>query len=122
MHLNPNSYTPNSFTQSVELTHSASQYCVKKCGDRVVKALNHTEESALSMAAGITKGAMKVGSFIHQNWKTLVIYAVAWGLIIVSSGILYGFKSTALPLTIGMSAGMGFGLLTSLILITKKRA
>lgn len=49
--------------------------------------------------------------FFNLNKSSLLTYAVAWGLILCSIGMLHGYESTTIPFSIGMGAGMGLGLL-----------
>lgn len=91
---------------------------VNKTGTFFRDVFHITEESVYILCAHARTGAINVGNYIREHWKILTIYTVAWALIITSCGILYGFKRTALPLTIGMSAGIGVGITTA-ILTTK---
>jgi hypothetical protein len=93
----------------------ASTYYANKWGRVFVDLTHATEDSCHRIGDSLKKSFSRVGEYVKEHWKSLVIYTVVWGLIIVSSGILYGFNRTALPLTIGMSAGLGFGLITALL-------
>lgn len=55
-------------------------------------------------------GAGKIVWFIKNEWPKLLIYIAAWALIIGGYGGLYGFESTALPLSVGMTVGMIIGI------------
>lgn len=100
---------------SIQFAGAASTHYASLCGKVVVNMAHVTEASARGIGSALYEGSGRVGTYIKEHWKTLVIYSVVWALIIVSSGILYGFKRTALPLTIGISAGLGFGLVTALL-------
>jgi hypothetical protein len=102
-------------TGGIQFTGAASTHYATICGRAVVDMAHITESSAYNIGSCLSEGSGRVGAYIKEHWKTLIIYTVVWALIIVSSGILYGFKRTALPLTIGMSAGVGFGLITALL-------
>lgn len=96
---------------SINVTHQA----VNSAGRVFVDLTNQTADSLSSMSECFSKSTKRTTKYIKTHWKILVIYAVAWALVIVSSGILYGFQRTAKPLSIGMGAGMGFGLVTALL-------
>ncbi len=59
--------------------------------------------------------ATKIAHFVIQNKYNLLTYAIAWGVILCSIGLLHGFKTTTIPFSIGMGAGMGLGLLGGFI-------
>jgi len=100
---------------TLQLSSKATTHYAGKFGRMFTQVAHVTEDNAHSISSSFTKSTGRVGTYVSEHWETLVIYTVAWALIIVSSGILYGFKRTALPLTIGMSAGLGFGFVTALL-------
>ena len=55
------------------------------------------------------KSAEKTIGFIKDNWRQLVAY--------VSTGLMYGFQTVALPLTIGFACGIAFGLITGILTV-----
>ncbi len=57
----------------------------------------------------------KTATFVKNNWRQLVGYLLTWGVIISCTGLLYGFKAVALPLTIGLGFGAAFGLIAGLL-------
>ena len=59
----------------------------------------------------IVRRAEMVAHFVKQNRFTLLAYAVAWGVILCSIGMMHGFGTTTKPFSIGMSVGFGFGFL-----------
>jgi hypothetical protein len=62
-------------------------------------------------------GARNTVRFIKENWPTIILLAVAWGGIIAGMGAMYGFKATALPLTVGLGCGVGCGVLIGLLTV-----
>lgn len=54
--------------------------------------------------------------YFKDNWKQLAASIVAWGLIVVLSGAMYGFSAVALPLTIGMGCGLGVGIVAGVLI------
>jgi len=61
--------------------------------------------------------AKKTAAFIKNNWKPLLSYVLAWGLIVSCTGLMYGFKAVALPLTIGIGCGLAFGIITGILTV-----
>lgn len=74
----------------------------------------------VSASAGKSMKAVttRVQRFVRENWKTVMLYVFAWGVIVGFSGFLYGFKAVALPLTIGMGAGFVVGGLAGVLTTT----
>lgn len=112
----------NFLGRSVECIGSSANHVavgVKKAANHVADgakfAFGKTQTFCIHSGSAMKKGALHVGTYIKNNWQKLTLYLVAWALIILASGALWGFKRTALPLTIGISAGLGFGLLTAIL-------
>jgi len=61
--------------------------------------------------------AEKTISFVKNNWRPLVAYLFAWGIIITCTGLMYGFEAVALPLTIGLACGLVFGIITGILTV-----
>lgn len=57
----------------------------------------------------------KTAAFVANNWKQLIGYIFAWGVIITCTGLLYGFQAVALPLTIGLGCGAAFGVIAGIL-------
>lgn len=91
------------------------KYAADRVGCGAKCAVRGTKTFFIQSGSSMKKGAVHVGTYIKNNWQKLTLYLVAWALIVVASGALWGFKRTALPLTIGISAGLGFGLLTAIL-------
>lgn len=70
---------------------------VKAVRDHIVSAASHTAH------------------YIKENWGKILAFIVAWGAIVVLAGFLYGFSAVALPLTIGISCGLGAGTLLTML-------
>jgi|GEM_PF-4321002 len=68
-----------------------------------------------SIKSQVCSTAKKAYDFVVRNKYNLLCYAVAWGVILFSIGMLHGFKRTTAPFSIGMGAGVGVGLLGGLI-------
>lgn len=82
---------------------SAAHTCAQtmgKCKDRAAKFFKTDE--------GIVR-------FVKNNWKRLFLYTLAWAIIVSGMGMMYGFKVTAIPLTIGIGCGAAFGVLTGIL-------
>jgi hypothetical protein len=79
----------------------------------------HTDERAVSLNSEQPSYSLtrKVSSFIRDNWRILVAYAIAWALIIVVMGAMHGFSKVSVPITIGLSAGIIFGALTAIVIV-----
>jgi hypothetical protein len=61
--------------------------------------------------------AEKTVTFVKNNWKPLMAYIFAWMVIITCTGLMYGFKAVALPLTIGLGCGLIFGVITGILAV-----
>lgn len=59
----------------------------------------------------------KTANFVRNNWKPLLAYLVAWGVIIVCTGLMYGFQAVALPITIGIACGIGVGTIAGILTV-----
>jgi len=59
----------------------------------------------------------KIALFIRENWPIITAYIVTWAVIIVIMGAMHGFVNISRPISIGLSAGIGFGVLTSIVIV-----
>jgi hypothetical protein len=76
------------------------------------------EEAVLApIGSACASAAEKTVTFIKNNWRPLVAYIFAWGLIITCTGLMYGFEAVALPLTIGLACGLVFGIITGILTV-----
>lgn len=107
-----------------------SQHASRNFGDCSANALQSCGAGCLSAGKTVGRGLSKVGSglskvgspiksvaqsvatFVKNNWNHLIAYIIAWGITITFAGLIYGFDTVALPLTIGAGCGLGFGALT----------
>ncbi|MEG3031409.1 MAG: hypothetical protein RR796_03995 [Victivallaceae bacterium] len=62
--------------------------------------------------------AVRIGLFLRDNWKKIVLYLLTWLIIIGCYGALCGFECVALPFTIWMSIGFGLGFIFGIITAT----
>lgn len=70
----------------------------------------HTLSLAFNAVKGsIARAAGLTANFIQKNWKRILCYLVAWSVILICSGVLYGFQAVAFPLSIGFAIGCGLG-------------
>ncbi len=58
----------------------------------------------------------KTGRFIKENWKPLLGYLAAWGIIVACMGLMHGFEAVALPITIGLGCGIGAGIVSGILI------
>ncbi len=87
------------------------------CG-QAAGLIAYGEEMVLTPVWGATVScATKTASFVKTHWRELVAYAFAWGIIITCTGLMYGFEAVALPLTIGITCGLFFGVLMGVIVV-----
>ncbi len=70
------------------------------------------QPSSPPISARLLNTGKAVGNFFLANKGQLIGYVVAMGIIVCGVGLLYGWKATAVPLSIGMGCGLGFGMLT----------
>lgn len=73
----------------------------------------------------MSRAAQHTKTYMRRNWIRLTAISVAWAVIILGTGILYGFQGdgsllgglefTAKPLAIGFASGLGFGILTGIM-------
>jgi hypothetical protein len=61
--------------------------------------------------------AKKVAIFTKSNWRQLIAYILAWGVVVTCTGLMYGFQAVALPLTIGLACGLAFGVITAILIL-----
>ncbi|MCB1084447.1 MAG: hypothetical protein KDK61_09070 [Simkania sp.] len=66
----------------------------------------------------VTNCANKTASFIQNNWRSLILFIVAGGVIIGGVGLMYGFEAVSLPLVIGFGCGLPIASLSGII-VTK---
>lgn len=85
-------------TESIALIPNGSPSVPQSSSPRIPTRLSNT--------------AKAVGNFFLANKGQLIGYVVAMGIIVCGVGLLYGWKATAVPLSIGMGCGLGFGMLT----------
>lgn len=62
--------------------------------------------------------ANRVANYIENEWWKVLLYAIAWGVIIGGYGGLYGFDAVAYPLAIGMAGGFGVGIISGILTVT----
>ena len=87
--------------------------------EKAMGAAAYGIDTALSSTGrALSKAGKNAAAFIKKYWPQLIAYIVAWGLIVTCTGLLYGFKAVALPLTIGIGCGLAFGVIVG-ILTTK---
>lgn len=73
------------------------------------------DKTVTVIAHAMVATAIRVKKFIKGSWQQLLIYAFAWAVIVCCFGALYGFDIVALPLTIGLGCGLGFGMLIGVV-------
>ncbi len=109
---------------STELSFShsyRSRHNLVKVGDQISRNIGDLGASVASGASSIAttiktdKGIIR---FVRANWGRLLSYTVAWGIIFAGVGLMYGFKATAIPLSIGMGCGSAFGVLLGILSVT----
>jgi hypothetical protein len=84
--------------------------------EKTIIGIDEISSKITSNASHINEHIVKkIVRFIKDNWATLIKFSIAWGVIIAGIGLLYGFSAVAWPLAIGLSCGIGFGLLTGVI-------
>ncbi|MCH9625349.1 MAG: hypothetical protein S4CHLAM123_05200 [Chlamydiales bacterium] len=74
-------------------------------------------DTSLVIVNAAKAAVQKTVTFIHQNWKQLLAYLLAWTVIVVGTGLLYGFEAVALPLTIGLAFGFGLGIMSGILMV-----
>jgi hypothetical protein len=89
----------------------------KVCTTLATTASN-VKDWTLSDANPVYKGMRLTSKFIVENWSTIIALGVAWGIIIAGIGAMHGFDAVALPFTIGIGVGCGFGLVTGYLTVT----
>jgi hypothetical protein len=67
------------------------------------------------VSRNVATAAAHTARFVKNNWKQTIGYILAWSVVIVCSGALYGFQAVALPLTIGFAVGLGIGGITGML-------
>jgi sterol desaturase/sphingolipid hydroxylase (fatty acid hydroxylase superfamily) len=70
---------------------------------------------AYGLVCTLQPAAEKTASFVKKNWQQLIGYIVAWGVVVICTGLLYGFQAVALPLTIGLGGGIAFGCIAAIL-------
>ena len=76
-------------------------------------------EKKMNSLSHVSKIAAKIGLFLQQKWKTLLLYIFIWTIIIVSYGAMYGFGTVGLPLCIGLGVGFGIGIISGIVIALK---
>ncbi|MFN0065661.1 MAG: hypothetical protein ACKVOH_05425 [Chlamydiales bacterium] len=98
--------------------------------DGTTSGMQRVAYGANSLGGDIVTGVRNLGGMIkraaislynwlfeQKNWRSIVTYLVAWGIIIICSGALYGFQKTAFPFAIGMGFGATFGIMTGVVMV-----
>lgn len=75
----------------------------------------HSKDSIVFSFGKVKEATKKTIDFIKRNWGKLLGFTLAWAAIIALAGSLGGYNIVSLPLTIGLSCGLVFGLLIGII-------
>lgn len=94
--------------------------------DRTLALVAHLEyragQAIAKTLAPVSNTMAKVACYIRYNWVTILTYYLAWGVILGCTGLMYGFKAVSLPLSVGLTCGIGFGLISGTLTVLIVRA
>lgn len=87
----------------------ASKHGILRFGTTARKKISDNNQRIVKFVKNDALDTGGILRFIKKNWVHLLAYAIAWGVIVTGVGLMYGFKATALPLTIGLGCGFALG-------------
>lgn len=94
---------------------------VNRCALFILQVANGLGEGigfvATTLGINLLSAARLTIHFIRENWEYILAHLVAWAVVIICSGIIYGFEAVALPLIIGLGCGLAFGGITGILTV-----
>lgn len=94
---------------------------VNRCALAIFHAVDALGEGigflATIIGANLLEARKLTIHFIREDWEYILAHLAAWTIVIVCSGIIYGFESVTLPLIIGLGCGLFFGGLTGILTV-----
>ncbi|WP_194844286.1 hypothetical protein [Candidatus Clavichlamydia salmonicola] len=92
---------PLSFTSHPTLQTNTSFFKSSKCPPKPPQIFIQT--------------VLGIAEYIKHKWQKILVYLIAWALVISCTGALNGFQTTALPLALGLGIGFGVGIIAGMI-------
>lgn len=96
---------------SAEAFRSCGAGCLS-LGKTLGRGISNVGTGLSKVASPLKSVAQSIATFVKNNWNHLIAYIIAWGITITFAGLIYGFDTVALPLTIGAGCGLGLGAVT----------
>lgn len=75
------------------------------------------QKIAFAVTDPILRGTSLTATYVKENWKSLIAFVLAWGVILGVMGLTYGFEATARPLAIGLGLGLLPGILFGIVVV-----
>lgn len=110
-------YSSRAYTFTSNHLRYASSECMRVSVLAISLFVSGFKIVSSSVVYNLRSATSKVCRFIKHNWHKLLVFCVAWGIVVAGVGLMYGFKHASLPLLKGFGYGLAFGVLTGIVTV-----